>query len=140
YLAIGLDIPVVLYQGFDRRTPITDVPNEPGTSGIGDVRLAAKVRIINNENGGFGLAFAPLVTFPSGKGMDLRGSDGFNIEPRVAMDYRFDGGHFVAVNVGFLGRTNSQNVPDQLVAHSVTYGAGAFIALPHDFGVLFDLS
>ena len=29
---------MVLYQGFDRATPIADVPTAPGAFGIGDIR------------------------------------------------------------------------------------------------------
>ena len=82
WLSLGIDLPVVAYQGFDRRTPLTDVPQEPDPGGLGDLRVIAKARLINNERGGFGLAFVPQVTFPTGNGQQLRGDDAYGIEPR----------------------------------------------------------
>lgn len=138
-LAFGVDVPLVLYQGFDARTPATDVPGAPSSAGIADLRAAAKVRLVNNERGGFGLAFAPLVTFPTGKGSDLRGSDSFDIQPRLALDYRL-GGSLVAANLGFVGRTSSQQVGSTLVGHEVTYGLGYLRALPKGFALLWEVS
>ena len=67
WLSLGLDLPIVVYQGFDRNTPVRDVPSgtEPSLAGVGDLRLVGKIRIIDNTVSGFGLAFVPQITFPS---------------------------------------------------------------------------
>lgn len=136
WLSLGIDLPVVAYQGFDRRTPLTDVPQEPDPGGLGDLRVIAKARLINNERGGFGLAFVPQFTFPTGNGQQLRGDDAYGIEPRFALDYRTREGAFIALNVGFLGRTSNQVVHDMEVGSQVRYGLGGFVPLPLGFGLL----
>lgn len=140
WLSVGVGLPIVLYQGFDRdRTPAADVPDAPAVAGIGDLRLIAKARIINNQNGGFGLAFVPQFTFPTGKGSSFRGEDAFGIEPRFAGDYRFREGSFIAANLGFLGRTSSQVLTGVKVGSQVTYGLGGHLALPRSFGLLLEV-
>src|SRR6185295_10561181 len=96
WLAVAVDLPVVVYQGFDRTTPDVDVPNTPSSYGLSDARLIAKARIIDNQRGGFGMAFVPQFTFPSGNGKELRGDEAYGIEPRLALDYRTKQGAFLA--------------------------------------------
>ncbi|MEP6908751.1 MAG: OmpA family protein, partial [Pseudoxanthomonas sp.] len=136
WLALAVDLPVVAYQGFDRATPIQDVPNTPSSYGIGDLRLVAKFRIVNNERGGFGVAFVPQVTFPAGDPLQLRGDDAYGIEPRLALDYRTPGGAIIALNLGFLGRTSNQILRGMEVGSQVRYGIGMYVPLPESFGLL----
>lgn len=136
WLQLAFDLPVVVYQGFDRATPIADVPNTPASYGLGDFRLVGKARLINNEHGGFGLAFVPQVTFPSGDGTQFRGADAYGIEPRFALDYRTPGGAIIALNVGFLGRTSNQLIGRMEVGSQVRYGVGMFVPLPEGFGLM----
>lgn len=136
WLALAVDLPVIMYQGFDRTTPLKDVPSEPASYGVGDLRMVAKFRIINNERGGFGLAFVPQVTFPTGDGTQLRGDDAFGIEPRLAFDYRTPGGAIIALNAGFLGRTSNQVIRGMEVGSQLRYGLGMFVPLPEGFGLM----
>lgn len=136
WLSAGFDLPVIAYQGFDRRTPLTDVPQEPNPGGVGDLRLVVKARIVNNERGGLGFAFVPQITFPTGDGQQFRGDDAYGIEPRFALDYRTKEGAFIALNLGFLGRTSHQIVHDMEVGSQVRYGLGGFVPLPAGFGLL----
>jgi Cys-rich repeat protein len=141
WLAIGVDLPVVVYQGFDRNTPQADVPLDPATAGLGDLRLVGKMRIIDNTEGGFGLAFVPQISFPTGKGEEFRG-DGdasFGFEPRLALDYRTKKGFIVAVNASVFLRTQDQEARNIRVSHQVRYGIGAYIPLPKNFGLAGEL-
>ena len=136
WLSIGVDLPIVAWQGFNRQgTPLSDVPTEPSSAGIGDLRLIAKFRIIDNTDGGFGLAFVPQITFPTGDGTQFRGDDAFGFEPRLALDYRTKGGFIVALNASVLLRTSDQSARNVLVSHQVRYGLGAFLPLPKNFGL-----
>lgn len=136
WLQLGLDLPVVLHQDFDRATPPADVPNAPASYGMGDVRVVGKVRLINNSKSGIGLAFAPQFTFPSGDGKQFRGDDAYGIEPRFALDYRSLGGAIIALNLGFLGRTSDQVVRNLRISSQVRYGLGMYVPLPEGFGLM----
>jgi len=139
-LSLAMDLPVVLYQQFDRATPIADVPNAPLAFGIADLRLVAKISILDNSRGGLGLAFVPQATFPTGDGTQLRGDDAYGIEPRLALDYRTRSGALIALNVGFLGRTSSQLVRLMEVSSQVRYGLGLFLPLAERFGLLAEVA
>lgn len=142
WLAIGVDLPVVVYQGFDRTTPQADVPIDPASAGLGDLRLVGKMRIIDNTEGGFGLAFVPQISFPTGKGEEFRG-DGdasFGFEPRLALDYRTKKGFIIALNASVFLRTQDQEARNVRVSHQVRYGLGAYVPLPKGFGLAGELA
>lgn len=141
WLSLGVDLPVVIYQGFERQnTPLSDVPIEPSSAGLGDLRLVGKARIIDNTDGGFGLAFVPQIMFPTGKGEEFRGDSAFGFEPRLAVDYRTKGGFIVALNASVLLRTEDQLARNVRVSHQVRYGLGAFLPLPKGFGLAGELT
>lgn len=142
WLALGLDLPIVVYQGFDRNTPVRDVPmgREPSLAGVGDLRVVGKIRIIDNTVSGFGLAFVPQVTFPTGDGTQFRGDDAFGFEPRFAFDYRTKGGFIVALNAGIFLRTAEQQARNIKVSYAgARYGLGAYLPLPMNFGLAGEL-
>jgi hypothetical protein len=141
WMSVALDLPVVLYQGFDSRTPTSDVPLLPTTAGLGDLRIMTKFRLINNENGGFGLAATPEFSLPTGSVNSLRGEGTFGIEPRLAADYRFKNGIFIALNLGFFIRTYNTDVDFGLVrkTHELRYGLGLGIPVSKAFSLLGEL-
>ena len=106
WLSMGIDVPIVVYQS---SSIAGGGQAAPSSFGLGDLRVVPKVRLRNNETGGFGLALVPQVTFPTGSGPDFRGysrpdRDVYTLEGRLAADYRFQGGTFIALNAGFRGR------------------------------------
>lgn len=136
WFALGLDLPVVVYQGFDATgTPLADVPVAPASAGIADLRLVGKLRILNNTESGLGLAFVPQITFPTGKGEEFRGDSAFGFEPRLALDYKFKSGFIIALNASVFLRTQDQLARNIRVSHQVRYGIGAYIPLPKGFGL-----
>lgn len=139
--AVAIDLPVVLYQGFDERTPTRDAPVTPTAGGVGDLRLVGKFRLLDNRGGGFGLAAVPQLTFPTGSTASFRGDGTVGIEPRLAADYRFRNGIFIAVNLGLLIRTYNRNVDFGLVRVSdqVRWGVGAGVPIKAGFGVAGEL-
>jgi outer membrane exchange protein TraA len=136
WLSVGLDLPIVVYQGFDPKTPKRDVPQEPSAAGVGDLRVVGKLRILDNTNGGFGLAFVPQIGFPTGDGTQFRGDDAFGFEPRAAFDYKTTGGFIVALNAGIFLRTAEQQARNVKVSYAgARYGLGAYLPLPMNFGI-----
>ena len=142
WLSLGLDLPIVVYQGFDRNTPPGDVPTgrEPSLAGVGDLRVVGKIRILDNTVSGFGLAFVPQITFPTGDGTQFRGDDAFGFEPRFAFDYRTKGGFIVALNASIFLRTAEQQARNVKVSYAgARYGLGAYLPLPMNFGIAGEL-
>lgn len=136
WFALGVDLPVVVYQGFDSSgTPLADVPVAPASAGIADVRLVGKLRILNNTEGGLGLAFVPQITAPTGKGEEFRGDNAWGFEPRLALDYKTKRGFIIALNASVLLRTQDQLARNIRVSHQVRYGIGAYLPLPKGFGL-----
>jgi outer membrane protein OmpA-like peptidoglycan-associated protein len=140
WFSAALALPVVLYQGFDTRTPTSDVPNTPTVAGLGDLRLLTKFHLV--ERKGFGLAAVPQLTFPTGSASSFRGDDTFGIEPRLAADYTFRNGVFIAANLGVYIRTYNRTVDFDLVRVSdqLRYGLGVGVPLPRGFAVSAELN
>lgn len=137
FLSAGVVLPLVVSQGFDPQASQFDPRvSAPSGFGLGDLRAVVKLRILNNTRGGVGLAFVPQASFPTGDGTQFRGDGGYGILPRAALDYRTRGGMFtIALNVGFLVRTNDQTVGSTLISHQARYGLGMGLSLPKGFGV-----
>ncbi|MDW8284113.1 MAG: transporter, partial [Myxococcales bacterium] len=140
FLSLAAALPLVLFQEFDGRTPLQDVVHAPSRFGVGDLRLMAKARLLGRGDRGLGIAFAPQVSFPTGRGEEFRGDDAFGIEPRVAIDYRFPRGMFLLANLGFLARTSDQVERNVLITHQVRYGLGAQASLPLGFSLAAELA
>jgi len=140
WLSVGFSLPVVMFQEFDRKTPLTDFPQTPSNFGIGDLRLIAKMRILDNSEGGIGLAFVPQITFKTGQGQNFRGDDAFGFEPRFAIDYKFKNGIIVAANLSAFLKTQDQQLTNVKISHQMRYGLGAYFALPKNFGLVADLN
>lgn len=140
WFSAALALPVVLYQGFDTRTPTSDVPNTPTVAGLGDLRLLTKFHLFSRK--GFGLAAVPQLTFPTGSAASFRGDDTFGIEPRLAADYTFGNGIFIAANLGAYIRTYNRTVDFDLVRVSdqLRYGLGLGVPLPRGFAVSAELN
>lgn len=140
WFSAALALPVVLYQGFDTRTPTSDVPNTPTVGGAGDLRLLTKFHLVSKK--GFGLAAVPQLTFPTGSAASFRSDDTFGIEPRLAADYRFKNGIFIAANLGVYIRTYNRTVDFDLVRVSdqLRYGIGLGVPLPKGFTISGELS
>ncbi len=139
---LGFDIPLIIYQDFDRKTPSDLVPFAPNynTAGIGDVRIWGKFRILGDGEKGLGLALVPQFLFPTGDSAVFRGSGAVGIEPKVTLDYRFWKGAFVALNVSLLFRTSSQTAGDTTISHQIRYGLGVYIPLPVGFSAVGELT
>lgn len=134
-LSLSVSLPIVVYQGFDARTPISVLPYTPTAGGLGDLRVGGKLRIVQGGLGRVGVALAPQMTLPTGAVRSLRSDGTVAIEPRLVIDYvAGDGSRFV-MNVGYYARTYNRSVDYGLVrvADLVRYGVGGEIALRRGF-------
>lgn len=140
WFSAGVALPVVFYQSSSSLAALQpfdpSIKSAPSVAGIGDLRLALKFTILDNQHGGVGLAVAPQASFPTGAGDQFRGDDAYNIEPRVAVDYKFKQGSFVALNVSFDYRTSAQEAYNVRVDSQVRYGLGGLFQLPKGLAVV----
>ncbi len=131
---VGLLLPVTLYQAGDGVLEPQDgewVPSGlSGSTGLGDLRLhlkwTAPFGLGSGAEEGFGLAIAPVLSFPLG---DLVVRDAFmgdgmvTVHPQVLLEYRWQGLQ-VGARVGYRWREESQIYSTQ-VGQQLTYAAGA---------------
>ncbi|MBX3192462.1 MAG: thrombospondin type 3 repeat-containing protein [Labilithrix sp.] len=86
--ALGLAVPLVLYQDGSRPLPptVSQVDKVP-SSAIGDLAVTMKGSLIRNEGGGFGLAALGNVTFPTGSRESFAGEGAMTATARMLAEY-----------------------------------------------------
>ncbi|MEM9074961.1 MAG: transporter, partial [Myxococcota bacterium] len=121
-----LDIPVILHQTGDAfgRLPNLDSDASGAGLGIGDLRVGAKVRILQNDDpgphAGVALSLAAEVQFPTGERFYYQGGD-FRFTPTAAFDVYGKRGHRLTLNVGYTVRP-SATLFDAEVDDTLNYG------------------
>lgn len=84
WVQVGVELPLVLYQ--DRQDSLPGVlgPLE-GINGVGlgSIRVAPKLRILQDEAHGVGLAFMPAFVLPTGQQRTYAGQDSLQFEPEL---------------------------------------------------------
>ena len=116
---VGLDVPLGYSGGEGNQT------FENG-SGLGDVRLVPKVRVLG-DGSGFGVATVLPLSFPTG---DLDGGSKrhFIATPHLVAEYRTER-WAVAANGGYRWRpTNKKTLEPLTVGNGITYGGAAMYA------------
>ena len=120
-LEAHLLLPVTLYaSGQD------DAFSNLSSAGVGDLGLRVRFRILDRdpETGGFGLGAGIETRFPIGDASTLYSDDSVRIEPRVMATYEV-AGVTMALDLGFLFRTNTSSLANLDLSHELTYGLGA---------------
>jgi outer membrane protein OmpA-like peptidoglycan-associated protein len=147
-LALGLDVPVMLYQDLgdlatQRRirgeamsmtggasqslggAAATDPLSSPQGAGVGDLRLLLKMRLLDNTQRGLGFALLPMVTVPSGDGMSYLGWGKVAFEGRAVLDYRFGNGVLLSANAALYVRETTRFLNLNL-GNEFRYGGGMY--------------
>jgi outer membrane protein OmpA-like peptidoglycan-associated protein len=125
-LDVSLALPVYLHQAArDWPTPGDD----SGNAGLGDLRLAAKVMVLDGRRfRGFGLAAVAELTVPSGRSGRLMRDASASFTPGIVADWRWAGRLLVAASLGWRvrGRTT---VADLAVDDELRLGLAAVVDL-----------
>jgi len=108
---LGVDLPVVLFQDGTQGLPTTVASQPVSHTALGDLGISAKVGIITNKNGGFGLAALAGMTVPTGDHASFAGEGAVTAQIRVIADYSFVIAHFQA-SLGYFVRTEQRTWPD----------------------------
>ncbi len=128
FLEFGLELPVVLYQARASELPGALAPDAAlgplSATRLGDIRAAAKVRLLSQERYGVHLALMPAVSLPSGGGGQYSGAPGVEFAPEALLSRDFT--HLrLGLNLGatLRGRseTLNQTVESELTGH---FGVG----------------
>jgi outer membrane protein OmpA-like peptidoglycan-associated protein len=124
WLQFGLDVPLVLVNWFESPTAAA------GTAfanhfNLSDIRFEAKARVLDACTSHIGLAFAPFVTFPTGKDANYVGDPGFTGGLKVLLDGRINRYVGLTFNIGYQGgkKVVISNLDWQ---HRLLIGAGVF--------------
>ena len=99
----GINVPVAIYEQFFNPQ---FAPNAPAENLIrmGDVRLEAKFRLINDFEKPVGLSIRPYITFPTGDGDKLVGNDSFAGGADLIFDAKLWERLSLALNLGYFIR------------------------------------
>ncbi|MDB4944351.1 MAG: putative internalin [Labilithrix sp.] len=110
-LALGIDVPLVLYQNGTGGLPssVSERDRVP-SSGIGDLGISLKGALLRNEGGGLGIAALGFVTVPTGDRDGFFGEGGPTVSARLLAEYTL----LVAVaqaSIGYKLRTDHRTWP-----------------------------
>ncbi|MBN2802790.1 MAG: OmpA family protein [Deltaproteobacteria bacterium] len=132
WLDVGLSFPMHIYQAGEGYAG----GDSPNAFSIGDLRLHLKFRLVQSKNEVFALAFAPVVSAPTGQLLDkFSGSASFTFIPKLNMDFSWEYGGF-AINAGYK-IAKEQNVANITVDDEIVMGAGAWIwFVPQKFSII----
>jgi outer membrane protein OmpA-like peptidoglycan-associated protein len=103
WVQLGLDLPFTLYQNRDVG-PVGPLVANPqaslGTTGIGDLRVVPKLRILREQDQGINVAIIPAFTLPSGTPQKTYlGDEAATFDPEIAIGRSF-GGFRANLNAG----------------------------------------
>ncbi len=123
---LGVSLPVSHTTSEPAAAVAPDLANGAGTTGVGDLRLVPKVRLLSTK-GGIHLAVAAAVTLPTAGGSKFLGSEAVTFQPRFVAEWATPSVRLLA-NAGFNFR-REERLRNLRVGHELTYAVGAEVPL-----------
>jgi outer membrane protein OmpA-like peptidoglycan-associated protein len=124
WLAVGVEVPVVLFQTRDRGLGLNPLP----TTGLGDLRVGPKLRLLRAADAGVDLAVLPTITAPTSQPHGAYfGEKFFTFAPELAASRDILGAHVVA-NLGYRARSIA-SVGGAIAGHEAFYRLGGGLPL-----------
>jgi len=111
HASLGVTMPAVFGQTGSENLPSNVAARPVAGTALGDLGFTAKVKIIDNKNGGLGLAALAGITIPTGDQSSFAGEGAVTADIRVILDYSFVIAHFQA-QLGYFIRTEQRTWPD----------------------------
>ncbi|HEY8088197.1 MAG TPA: OmpA family protein [Polyangiaceae bacterium] len=108
-LRLGLDVPIALFQDGTTGTVSSVTFKTPSSAGLGDLRVAADLRLLGSYGDAFTLAVGAQVFIPTGSQNDYLGDGSVRLLPRLAAGGDI-GAFAYAAHVGFLYRQLSDSI------------------------------
>jgi OOP family OmpA-OmpF porin len=121
--SFGLDLPTALYQTGTKPLPATITSSgELPTTAIGDLGFTGKATLIDNAQGGFGLAALATVTVPTGDPQSFLGEGSATVGARLVGEYTLLIAS-VQASLGYTLRTDQRTWPASTTTSSgLTFG------------------
>jgi large repetitive protein len=136
FLQVSMDLPLILAQDRDESIGgVSAMLDSISGVGVGDLRVAPKLRILARQRYGVDLAVRGQVSFPTGDSTDYRGDDGVTFLPSLLLSGK-RGPLRWGVDVGYLVRkptkVSALEVDDEVRAHA---GVAYRVIRPLELGV-----
>ncbi len=133
WLNIGALINFVPYQNF--LTPATGVSDDGAR--MGDIRIDAKIRLLDRSEHPMGIALVPFITFPSGSGDHFTGNGNVTGGGELVFETKRFGDRFsMSANVGAQARKNEQLSGGTDIADQFLYAVAANFAVVPEFELI----
>ncbi|WP_090490685.1 OmpA family protein [Myxococcus virescens] len=123
---LGVALPISHTTSEPAAAVAPDLSNGVGTTGVGDLRLMPKVRLLSTDSGIHLAVTAPL-TLPTGGGSKFLGSDTVTFQPRFVAEWATTAVRLLA-NVGFNVR-REERLRNLRVGNEFAYAVGAEVPL-----------
>ncbi|MBU0506640.1 OmpA family protein [bacterium] len=127
WLELGLDIALALNQEVG-----ANFTNQLTESGLHDFGLIAKIKLLKQDQYGFGLAFIPRVFIPTGEAASYFGDDGGSYGGWFAIDRKWEKLKLM-FNMGAMFRLYNNQFNNISVRHEFDFGLGACYELAERF-------
>lgn len=149
WINVGFDVPIAVYDTFFNFTHpdgsqcvITAACPQQTKSKLGDVMVAAKIRLLDPDRFKFGIAVEPFVMLPTGSGYYLTGYGQFSGGGKVIFDLNMRHKFYMALNLGYQTLKKVNYAPD--TAHAIVddllhYSAAASVPIGRSFSVMAEL-
>ncbi|WP_241759553.1 OmpA family protein [Pyxidicoccus parkwayensis] len=125
-LEVGVSLPVSTTTSEPAGAVAPSLANGVSATGVGDLRLVPKVRLLSTEQG-LHLAVVAPVTLPTAGGSKYLGADGLTFQPRLVAEWAGTSLRLLA-NVGVNLRRTAQ-LRNLRVGNELAYGVGAEVPL-----------
>ncbi len=132
-LQVSISIPYLFAQDGKK----LDLAGDASSSGLGDLALSAKYRLIegNSNEHGIGVSVSPYLVFDTGMSDDWFGNGALYGGARLIVDKELNSATSVALNVGLQVKEKEVFNSDQEIGNSVFYGVGLSHKLRDDIVV-----
>ncbi len=143
WFAAGADIPVTLWEAFyDPNTQRTTLGNAPkqNKSGLGDIRLETKFRLLDIERYNFGIAVVPYMVFPSGRKNTFISGERWAPGAKLALEGNIKDRVWIGGNVGyqFVNKENQYFAgnANAIMDDLLTFSVGARVRINDEWAVI----
>ena len=126
WIELGVVLPIVAYQAGDA-APDFGLPDGVESFALSDLRVIPKLSVIKHEwTGGFGVGIMAPVWIPTGDEATFNSDGNIRVEPRLVIDWEFEGGIGFAGNVGYQFRDQKQ-IQNLIVDDTLRWSIGAHL-------------
>jgi outer membrane protein OmpA-like peptidoglycan-associated protein len=141
-LDIGLDIPLVLYQGGDEVTDLPGLEASGAGFGVGDIRIVPRFMLVGPRDRttfeGVALGLLLDTRLPTGSRDDYQGEP-FRIEPKLAFDVGLPNGIRLGASLGYMIRTGDTQLANVEVDDSLTWSVAAAFPVTNSLHIVPEL-